>query len=98
YSHSLKMHEEALEDITNKKAELHHHVERKRLELLELKRAQLAQRQQRDEALENVIAELSEQVARYQPPARAIEPPKSGLVQLKKKSKQGGVVAIDAAE
>lgn len=98
YSHSLKMHEEALEDLSNKKAELHHNVERKRLELLELKRAQLAQRQQRDEALENVIAELSEQVARYQPPARAIEPPKSGLVQLKKKSKQGGVVAIDAAE
>lgn len=98
YSHSLKMHEEALEDLSNRKAELHHNVERKRLELLELKREQLAQRQQRDEALESVIAELSEQVARYQPPARAIEPPKSGLVQLKKKGSKGDVVAIDAAE
>src|SRR5258705_13369888 len=39
YAHSLKLHEEALEDTTRKKTELLVAVEKKRLELLERKQA-----------------------------------------------------------
>ena len=98
YSHSLKMHIEALEDVSAREAELHRNVESKRLELLRLKKKQLTDRKQRDEALDAAIEELAAKVSQYRAPERTIEPPKSGLVQLKKKSQKGDVVAIDAAE
>jgi hypothetical protein len=96
YAHSLKMHGEALEDAAKKKDELHYSLDQKRLELLRLKQAQLAARQESSAHLAQAIAELSDKMARYAPAERPIEPPPSGLVQLKKKLKPQP--AIDAAE
>jgi activator of 2-hydroxyglutaryl-CoA dehydratase/predicted nucleotide-binding protein (sugar kinase/HSP70/actin superfamily) len=92
YAHSLKLHEEALDDAAKKKASLVESLDRKRLELLELKTQQLAARRITDPALERQLADLAEKVRRYEaPPPAPPEPPK-GLVQLKKKSADGSVV------
>ncbi len=92
YAHSLKLHEEALEDAAKKRAELQQSLDRKRLELLELKQAQLDARKVADPALARQIAEIAERVKRYEaPPAAPPEPPK-GLVSLKKKTADGTVV------
>jgi predicted nucleotide-binding protein (sugar kinase/HSP70/actin superfamily) len=84
YAHSLKLHEEALEDSVKKRAELEHNLDRKRLELLERKRAQLADR--RDPELEDKIVALADKVRAYQTPRR-IEPEVSspGLIQITRK-------------
>ncbi len=85
YAHSLKLHEERLEDIAKKKLELHQKIEEKRLMLLELKREQLAARQQKDEGLEKQIDELRRKVAAYsekhQPTGATLELDK-GLVKI----------------
>jgi len=65
YAHSLKLHEERLEDIAKKKEELRFRVEEKRLELLELKRKQLAERKGMDPTLERMIEETRAKVAEY---------------------------------
>jgi chromosome segregation ATPase len=93
YAHSLKLHEEALEDTTKKKAELAQSLDRKRLELLRLKRDQLAARREQSPALEAQIEELAERLRRYEAPPRAPEPPK-GLVSLKKKQADGSIVRL----
>src|SRR6184192_3405123 len=51
YAHSLKLHEEALEDTARKKAELAMSLDRKRLELLQMKKAQLVARSINDPAI-----------------------------------------------
>jgi predicted nucleotide-binding protein (sugar kinase/HSP70/actin superfamily) len=94
YAHSLKLHEEALEDAARKKAELLHSVEKKRLELLQVKRAQLEARRMRDDALEQQIVELGDKLARYAPLTPPRPEPPAGLVQLKKKTTDGSVVAV----
>jgi hypothetical protein len=87
YAHSLKLHEEVLEDSAKKNNVLVHNLDAKRLELMELKRAQMEARQQKDETLDQAIAALAEKVRAYvAPPAAAPDAPK-GLVQLKKKPK-----------
>ncbi|WP_437935234.1 BadF/BadG/BcrA/BcrD ATPase family protein [Sorangium sp. So ce341] len=96
YAHSLKLHEEALEDAAKKKAELVHRIDEKRLELLELKREQQAARKIKDPALEREIAALAEKVRSYVAPASPPEAPKTGLVQLKKKQSDGTVVPLEA--
>ncbi len=89
YAHSLALHQEALEDEAKKRVELSQGLDRKRLELLRLKRAQLAARRTEDAALERQIAELADRVRRYEaPPAAPPEPPK-GLVQLRRKIDDG---------
>jgi activator of 2-hydroxyglutaryl-CoA dehydratase/predicted nucleotide-binding protein (sugar kinase/HSP70/actin superfamily) len=65
YAHSLKLHEERLEDIAKKREELRFRVEEKRLELLELKRKQLAERRGMDPTLERMIEETRAKVAEY---------------------------------
>jgi hypothetical protein len=92
YAHSLKLHEEALEDTAKKKSQLAFSLDSKRLELLSLKKAQLAARSQSDEALEKMIEELGSKLASYVAPISPPETPK-GLVQLKKKSADGNVVS-----
>src|SRR5207253_5372468 len=52
YAHSLKLHEERLEDIAKKKTELHFKIEEKRLQLLEMKQAQLRALQKTDDGLQ----------------------------------------------
>jgi hypothetical protein len=98
YAHSLKMHEEALEDLAAKKAELAHNLAERRLELLRLKEARLHARRQSDPTLSAAIAALAAQINRYQPSERQPEPPRSGLVKLKRKNEEGSLVAIDAAQ
>jgi predicted CoA-substrate-specific enzyme activase len=94
YVHALKLHEERLEDARKKKDQLSHAIDNKRLELLELKSKQLADRRVQDEALVRQIEELREKVRSYVPYARPPEPepvPK-GIVQLGKKTKDGQIV------
>jgi activator of 2-hydroxyglutaryl-CoA dehydratase/predicted nucleotide-binding protein (sugar kinase/HSP70/actin superfamily) len=84
YAHSLKLHQEALEDTARKRAELEHSLDRKRLELLERKRAQLAARRPE---LDAEITALAEKVRRYQPPVQSAPEAAaaSGLVTIKKR-------------
>jgi activator of 2-hydroxyglutaryl-CoA dehydratase/predicted nucleotide-binding protein (sugar kinase/HSP70/actin superfamily) len=91
YAHSLKLHEEALEDAAKKRDQLNVSIDKKRLELLELKKTQLEQRQITDPLLEKQIAELGDKLASYVAPVTPPEPPK-GLVTLKKKMADGTVV------
>ncbi len=94
YAHSLKLYQESLEDIAKKKAELNHNIDKKRLELLELKKQQLEGRRASDPEIERQIAELTARVRAYEaPPAAPPEPPK-GLVQIKKKQADGSVVRV----
>jgi activator of 2-hydroxyglutaryl-CoA dehydratase/predicted nucleotide-binding protein (sugar kinase/HSP70/actin superfamily) len=98
YAHSLRMHEEALSDVAVKKAEIAHGLDKKRLELLQAKQAQLAVRKQADEGLALAIESLADKIGHYQPTNNTPEAPKNGLVQLKRKTQEGSLVAIDAAE
>lgn len=95
YAHSLKLHEEALEDAALKRAELVQSLDMKRLELLEVKKAQLADRKVVDADLERQIGELADRVRAYAAPKppRTVEPPK-GLVRLGKKTEDGSVVRV----
>ncbi|MCC7536421.1 MAG: CoA activase [Deltaproteobacteria bacterium] len=98
YAHSLKLHEEALEDSTRKKVELAVSLDKKRLELLELKRSQLRARQRDDVELDRQIAELAERVRNYTAPERPDVPePVKGLVQLKRKQSDGTLAPVSAA-
>ncbi|MFO0550243.1 MAG: BadF/BadG/BcrA/BcrD ATPase family protein [Polyangiaceae bacterium] len=91
FTHSLKLYQESLEDVAAKKSELEMSLERKRLELLEARKKQLADRRQTDVTLDRAIAELAEKVRSYEAPKRKPEPPRE-LVQLKKKSADGSTV------
>jgi len=97
YAHSLKLHEERLQDSARRKEELVHAIDKKRLELLELKKKQLEALKQTDVALIRQIEELAQRVRSYQaPPPAAPELPK-GIVQLGKKREDGTVVRVQAA-
>jgi hypothetical protein len=88
YAHSLKLYEEALEDIATKQSQLDYSVDQKRLELMRLRAAQLADRRQSDNNLDGQIAILAEKLRKYEAPPTKPEAPK-GLVQLKKKTADG---------
>jgi predicted nucleotide-binding protein (sugar kinase/HSP70/actin superfamily) len=97
YAHSLKLHEERLQDSARRKEELVHAIDKKRLELLELKRKQLDGMKQTDLTLIRQIEELAARVRSYQaPPPAAPELPK-GIIQLGKKREDGSVVRVQAA-
>jgi activator of 2-hydroxyglutaryl-CoA dehydratase/predicted nucleotide-binding protein (sugar kinase/HSP70/actin superfamily) len=96
YAHSLKLHEEALDDAARKRDELMVSLDRKRFELLQMKKAQMAARQQSDPALELKLAELAGRLERYVAPISPPEQPK-GLVTLKRKNTDGTVVPANAA-
>ncbi len=68
YEHALKLHQERLQDVARKKQELVQRIDEKRLELLQLKSAQLAARHQADLGLVQEIATLRERVRHYQSP------------------------------
>jgi activator of 2-hydroxyglutaryl-CoA dehydratase/predicted nucleotide-binding protein (sugar kinase/HSP70/actin superfamily) len=95
YAHSLKMHQEALEDLGQKKVQLEQSIDRKRLELMRIKQQQLEARKQSDPALAAAIDRLAGKVAAYSTAPAAAEPARTGLVQLKRKPQN---VAADAAE
>lgn len=96
YAHSLKLHEERLADLAKKKRELSRRIDEKRLELLKLKAAQLAERRQHDLGLAREIKTLADAMRQY-----TVEPAtldgdaadKAGtLIQLGKKNGSGKVV------
>jgi predicted nucleotide-binding protein (sugar kinase/HSP70/actin superfamily) len=66
YTHSLGLHKERLDDVAERKAELAHRIDQKRLELLGAKAKQLAERSQKDEALEKMIADVTDRVRAYE--------------------------------
>ena len=94
YAHSLRLQQERLEDLTDKKRQLARRIDEKRLELLRLKQSQLEAMKKQDPALEQSIAELSEKVRAYEAPPAAAETPK-GMVQLGKKLADGSIQRLD---
>jgi predicted nucleotide-binding protein (sugar kinase/HSP70/actin superfamily) len=95
YAHALKLHEERLEDAGKRKRELMHAIGNKRLELLSLRQAQLAERNQRDPSVEAQLEELRARLQAYEAPISPPELPK-GMIQLGKKTSQG-VVRVQAS-
>ncbi|AKV03776.1 hypothetical protein AKJ09_10439 [Labilithrix luteola] len=96
YAHALKLHEERLQDARTKRDELSHAIDKKRLELLELKAKQLNERRVQDKALFDQIEAMREKVRAYVPFKRAPEaaPAPKGMVKLGKKTKDG-IVRLD---
>ncbi len=96
YAHALKLHEERLADFTKRKRDLGHAIDKKRLELLEIRSSQLAARRSSDMALVAQIEDLRAKVAAYEaPPAQPEEAPK-GLMQLGKKNQDGTISRVRA--
>ena len=93
FAHSLKLYQETLEDVASKKGQLDLSLDKKRLELLQLRHQQLADRRQTDPVLENQINMLAEKVRNYEAPKKKPEPPRD-LVQLKKKQADGSTVPV----
>ncbi|HLV65379.1 MAG TPA: acyl-CoA dehydratase activase-related protein, partial [Polyangiaceae bacterium] len=91
YAHSLRLQQERLEDITRKKRELAHALDKKRLELLTLKQSQLESLKRRDPELERQIAEVTERVRAYQAERKADAEPPPGVFQLGKKRPDGSI-------
>jgi predicted nucleotide-binding protein (sugar kinase/HSP70/actin superfamily) len=98
YVHSLKLHEERLEDLARKKLELSRRLDEKRLELLRMKQAQLAAQQRQDSGLAQQIEALAGKVSAYKTSdtsdATATGSVKTHLVQLGKKTGSGQVVRL----
>jgi len=100
YAHSLKLREEHLEDVAARKDQLAHRIDEKRLELLQMKQAQLAEHRRADLQLERQIKELTEKVTSYR--TEAMETPEEGfteavsksLIRLGKKTKDGNIVRV----
>jgi hypothetical protein len=97
YAHSLKLHEENLEDQAKKKDQLAYNLDKKRLELLELRKAQMEARRIDDPALVAQIEALGAKLRAYVAPKTKPEMPK-GLVSLKKKRDDGNLVAIEMSQ
>jgi activator of 2-hydroxyglutaryl-CoA dehydratase/predicted nucleotide-binding protein (sugar kinase/HSP70/actin superfamily) len=102
YAHALKLHEERLQDARKRRGELEQAIDKKRLQLLELRVEQLRAREQHDPAMEQQIAEVRARIASYEAPPAApeVDAPK-GLIQLRKKTADGIVptqVQTSAAE
>jgi predicted CoA-substrate-specific enzyme activase len=95
YAHSLRLQQERLEDLSQKKRELARRIDEKRLELLRMRQTQLQGVQKSDPALEQSIVELAEKLRAYTAPVEAPEKPK-GMVQLGKKLADGSIQRLDA--
>ncbi|MGE3630725.1 MAG: BadF/BadG/BcrA/BcrD ATPase family protein [Sandaracinaceae bacterium] len=94
YAHSLKLHEEHLQDLAEKRVELDRRLTEKRLELLSLKKDELARRRRRDPEIEQQIEELTKKLASYVV-ARGPEPePTPGLIKLGKKNADGTLARV----
>jgi len=93
YAHSLSLHKERLEDVASAKQELAYRIEKKRLDLLRAREAQLAERRQMDPAITRQIAETIEKVRAYEDARGA----KTALEQAAEKAdamKQAGIVRL----
>jgi hypothetical protein len=90
YAHSLKLHEERLEDTGHRQDELKFRMEEKRLSLLELKKNQLNARKQQDPELEKTINETIAKIAAYSKRVEANRPKPS----LADQAKEAGLVRL----
>ncbi|MCA9685944.1 MAG: CoA activase, partial [Myxococcales bacterium] len=72
YTHSLSLHKERLEDAATRRVELEPSIERKRLELLELKAEQLRKMQRRDPAIDRALEAVRQRVRSYVPAPAAV--------------------------
>ena len=88
YAHALKLHEERLQDASDRKRQLAHKIDQKRLELMELRAKQLADRQTKDPVFLAELEDVRRRVLAYEAPVRAPEPEK-GVIRLGKKTKDG---------
>ncbi|MBI3073137.1 MAG: CoA activase [Deltaproteobacteria bacterium] len=90
-----KLAEERLEDLASKKVELNRRIDVKRLELMELKAKQIAERRETNPALLAEIERLREKVRAYQPVHVVETPPPvaTGLVALRILKRDGETVA-----
>jgi predicted nucleotide-binding protein (sugar kinase/HSP70/actin superfamily) len=95
YAHSLRLQQERLEDVTRRKRELTLAIEKKRLELLELKSRQLESLKSSDPVLDRQIADLREKIQSYEAPPPPAPEPVAGLVRLGRKTADGRVVRIE---
>ncbi len=106
YAHALKLHEERLHDAGTKRRELTHAIDEKRLELLELKAAQLASRRQQDAGLVAQLEEVRARLRAYQPTPNAASTASGGTegtrpspnggqaIQLGKKNRDGTITRV----
>jgi predicted CoA-substrate-specific enzyme activase len=96
YAHALRLHEERLQDTRKRKGELMRMIDEKRLQLLELRKEQIAARHQTDPAIEAQIEELRVKLAAYvAPPAPKSDPQLTqNIVKLGKKTDKG-IVRIE---
>jgi predicted CoA-substrate-specific enzyme activase len=96
YAHSLSLAEERLQDLSRKKRDFELTIERKRLELLERKLAQLSALSQKDPSLEALLQETRQKVHAYESiHPQEVEMPK-GMVSLGKKSDDGRIIPVRA--
>jgi hypothetical protein len=96
YAHALKLHEERLEDAGKRNRALIHALDEKRVELLSLKRDQLAERNQKDPAIEAQLEELRARLKAYEAPP-SLKPSNDGFITLGKKNADGAVVRLQAS-
>ncbi|MEZ4375852.1 MAG: acyl-CoA dehydratase activase-related protein [Polyangiaceae bacterium] len=92
YAHSLRLRQEALEDVSRKRDALSHAIDKKRLELLEMKRKQLLGVRESDNEIAEQIAEVRSRVLAYE--TRIEQPPElpKGMVRLGRKQEDGSIV------
>jgi len=88
YAHSLKLHEERLSDLAAKKAELAYNLDKKRVELLALKKQQL---REPDRELDAQLHALEERLRAYQAPNQPEVQVDKSLVRLGKKAADGSI-------
>ncbi len=94
YAHSLRLQQERLEDVSAKKRELSHAIDRKRLELMRLKQQQLESVKRHDPMLEHQIQEIGAKVRAYEVQQELPPEPPDGMVRLGKKTDDGRIVPV----
>jgi predicted nucleotide-binding protein (sugar kinase/HSP70/actin superfamily) len=95
YAHALKLHQERLEDAGKRNRQLINALDQKRVELLSLRKKQLASRNQKDPAIDAQLEELRARLKAYEAPIAPPELPK-GVIRLGKKTADG-VVRLQAS-
>jgi hypothetical protein len=98
YAHALKLHEERLEDAGKRNRELVNVLDKKRVELLSLRKEQLAARNQQDPAIDLQLEALRARLIAYEAPVTPPELRQStgGIIKLGKKTADG-VVRLQAS-
>jgi hypothetical protein len=97
YVHALKLHEERLQDARKRQGELENAIDKKRLELMQLRSEQMNGRQHRDAVVDAQMDEIRARIKQYEKPVpalnlenlEAVAAASKGLVQLSRKAPDG---------